>query len=139
MSRKTEYTLELSKWRCGGHPNLLMELTSNCLGVGTTNLLNYEGYSCCLGQFAQQVLETPIPPGIAFPCTLACSIGMYDENFVEPNKLNTALAYECVAINDNQATTVKQKIALLTSLLAEHKITLHLTLNNQPVKLEDLK
>lgn len=43
-----EFTIDRSKWRCGG-------IGINGKGLGSVNLLNYQGYMCCLGQIAEQL------------------------------------------------------------------------------------
>lgn len=43
MKPKLTFTIDRSKWRCGG------DKAKYSKGSGSTNLLNNDGYKCCLG------------------------------------------------------------------------------------------
>lgn len=94
-----KYTLKLSKW-----------VNGDSIGRGESRMLNEQGFSCCLGQFAMQVgvdeekLKNAICPG---------DVGnVYDSNFVmdvdddsgpePPLHGHTALAMQCMKINDEK-------------------------------------
>lgn len=127
-----DYKLDLSTWRCGGREHSAFLRTNCSLGVGETQMLNAEGYSCCLGQFASQkgvdgsdLIDQPEPH------LVARRIGkLYDRAFVRYCKdaiqrtYLTQLASECIAINDNPETTVERKIELLRAALARKGHTL---------------
>ena len=121
----TEYTLDVSKWRCGCDG-------PNKLGEGDTLLLNKKGFSCCLGQF---VLDAGVDPELMLdepfgePSELAKSLGKaYDSNFVEPGTIsqwqNTDLAQELIDINDYPSTTPQQKIKEIRRALEKEGHTL---------------
>lgn len=122
-----EYVLDVSKWRCGG-PN--GEWNPNALGEGEcAELLNVNGYMCCLGLFAKQkripkkdMLE------LSSPEDLANAIGkVYDPAFVEfdmDTYNDTDLANELMGINDDYETTYKEKIELIRKKLEKHGHTL---------------
>ena len=110
----TEYTLDVSKWRCGRNG-------PKKLGEGDTQLLNEQGYSCCLGQFA---LDAGVDPEVMLddacgnPSDLSNVLDKaYDHNFVKLSILtnfcqyqNTGLAINLMRINDGVYTTYQQKI-----------------------------
>lgn len=111
----TTYYLDVTKWRCGAHGK-------HALGIGNTFMINNEGFSCCLGQFAlqkdakikKQFTQTPLGVG-----------EVYDSSFVYKNAMsgefeNTNLSKECIFINDDLDTTPKQKIKKLRDLLETH-------------------
>lgn len=105
----TDYILDVAKWRCGGNG-------PNRLGTGHTEMLNEEGFSCCLGQFAKQF-------GVTDDCLLnklspddvASDTGhIYDPGFVDDGRgsmENTLIASLLMRINDNDCTAPREKIA----------------------------
>ena len=122
--RKTHYTLDLNKWRSGKNGK-------HATGTGNTQLLNREGFSCCLGQFALQAgVSEKQCLDISTPLDLALQIQQpYDENFIyfradRAFYSGSPLTLELMIINDNPNSTVKQKIASITATLAEAGIAL---------------
>lgn len=113
-----EYILDIAKWRCGYNSN-------HALGEGGTLMLNKEGYSCCLGQFAlQKGVEQYVLLNRGTP--VGCCLD-YDPNFVKmdnENLINTTLSIELMDINDSTETTPKEKIQLIKQKLAEHGLAL---------------
>jgi hypothetical protein len=147
--RRTEYTLDIAKWRCGGDVWNVCKNSRYSTGEGETSLRNNEGYMCCLGQFAYQVVseEDADPTEHYFPHELADAfleryfphqlagalLKVYDPNFVTYNSGcgvnvsyfdDTKLAKDCADINDSKTTTVMEKVRKLSELLADEGITL---------------
>lgn len=149
--RKTEYILDIAEWRCGGDP--WEENTCWAMGSGETALLNGEGFMCCLGQFACQVIseDDADATGHSFPYNLARALEKaYDLNFVEPDGMldgspmfqDTKLASDCAKINDDEYLTVFQKVQDLSERLAKDGITLlvknaHLILTDEKAREDD--
>lgn len=127
----TIYTLDLSKWRCGDNsPN------DDCrLGDGETKMLNKHGFMCCLGQFAEQRGYGEACLGNGEPSDIASlHLEVYDERFVfiddedgGSNAGNTALANECIEINDAVATDIWQKLCALAERLDREGLRLIVT------------
>jgi hypothetical protein len=109
--------LDYTKWRCGGDGK-------SKLGEGRVCLLNPDGYMCCLGQFNQQAgkrLEDlegfdVLPYGVKVK-----------ELTDQANHTGlSALAEQAVEINDQPATTARQKAAELQELFLKHGHTIEL-------------
>jgi hypothetical protein len=122
---KAEYTLNLEKWRCGAG-----SMDIECyLGEGDTEMLNDCGYMCCLGQFA---LQTDISTSFVYrkvgPAGVAkTSHYRYDWNFVGVDYEASALAVECMKINDDVSTSVWEKLCKLAEALDNKGIRLMIT------------
>lgn len=124
-----KFILDKSKWICGSPKNNLV--SSNCLGHGSTCLLNTFGYMCCLGQFVQQV-DSSITNDSLFslgrPSDLEKEINYFSYiEVIKRNGLkeleivrNTELAQEAIGINDNSHTSIEQKIYMLKELFEKH-------------------
>lgn len=103
--------LDCSKWRCGGDDYN----ENHGLGKGLTQLLNYEGYSCCLGQFAiQSGASKDDIRGIEAPNQLNFPIQGLVKG-CNTSRLNNT----CIDINDDSSTTIIEKIKLLRKALAK--------------------
>lgn len=118
----TNYVLDVSKWRCG-------DTSVKALGEGTTHMLNHEGYSCCLGQFAlQQGVPSERLLGVADPEDVARGLcnQIYDDAFVSEydslynRMLATELANDLIRINDSHSTSYQEKIVSIRAKLEEH-------------------
>lgn len=117
----TTYTLDTSKWRCGG--------SVPSLGKGDTFLLNHEGYMCCLGQFSlPYVSDEESLRILADPKDAANDLDCgYHEAFVTEgwrkgatcSWVNTELAAELMAVNDCPVTTPAEKVEQIRVLLAQ--------------------
>jgi hypothetical protein len=123
---KTEYTLDLEKWRCGEEKKL------RSLGCGEVQMRNFDGFMCCLGQFATQNNVSHFDLlGLSEPHAVAKRIEMeYDRNFVYEKDgvyFNTKMANECIVINDAPRTTIWRKLELLAKRLNREGIRLLVT------------
>lgn len=103
------YTLNIAKWRCG-------KFGPFSWGEGSTQMLNEQGFSCCVGQFA--IPKAPVGKLLhrTTPADAAnFGAGAYDEVFVKGvhHYSNTSLANNLMTINDNIETSVKEKIQLV--------------------------
>lgn len=119
--------LDYSKWRCGGDGDGV-----NKLGEGTTQLLNTDGFLCCLGQFSLQLeptLNKYTMSGLGEPVDLDREIPLlsytetYDsvegETDLDYFTYATPLSDKAIAINDDPYTTPEEKIKLLRELFGE--------------------
>ena len=106
------FTVDRSKWRCGGSTN---EVSPNKVGKGVTMLKNPQGYKCCLGFCAEQ-LGIDIPDFAAEPQELECE----DENclirFEDGCIENSDLSEDAMSINDAEDTTPQEKEIKLIEL-----------------------
>lgn len=104
-------TLILKKetWRCGGDG-----IYRN--GEGETALRNDQGFMCCLGQFSIQmdpdVSEQDIID-VGEPFELSNSFGLED---LVHDGMNSELSVNAININDDENTTMDEKIILLQEL-----------------------
>lgn len=110
------YTLNVAKWRCGGYSE------ENQLGQGFTEMVNKQGYSCCLGQFASRKVPKKNLLEMSTPADVAHSAGtLYDTAFVSADPYghysSTSLACTLMEINDDQETTPEEKITEIRKLL----------------------
>ena len=110
--------LDYSKWRCGGSGNYK-------LGEGRTLLENKEGFQCCLGQFALQLLPSltredivmkEMPNSLSEEIPLLSHIDSYHIGSSIPSILNYVLTDDAIEINDEICTTPEQKIIRLKEL-----------------------
>lgn len=138
----TAYVLNLVTWRCGDD-GCGMEGTA--LGEGQTELLNSEGFMCCLGQFSirrhirgQGRKVTKVDAiYIESPSDLAYKVkGVYDPAFVVSETTesglttlyrDTPLAQNLIRINDDSTTTIRTKIRLMRAALENEGHTLTVT------------
>lgn len=129
----TNYVLDVSKWRCG-------DTSVKALGEGTTHMLNHEGYSCCLGQFAlqqgvtsEELLDRAAPENVA----RALCNKVYDAAFVSEcasrnhRVEGTELSNDLIRINDSHNTSYQEKIVSIREKLEEHGHSL--TVINDPL------
>ncbi len=109
-----KFTLDVSKWICGdGRSN-----AGNGVGEGPSRMLNYDGYMCCLGQFAKQEgcsedeLKHRLTPN---------EVGKYYSSVFQINRtIDSALALGLMEINDAFETKVQTKIRNIRKKLKEH-------------------
>lgn len=120
LPKDRTFILYKSKWICGtpdenDNPN-------NYMGEGDTMLLNNEGYYCCLGMFCEQMgvkLEEDEDEGGYYePRNLDMRIPALTSS---DGIRNSKLSNKAIEINDNEATTVEQKIKQLKSLFSKWK------------------
>lgn len=116
-----EYILDYSKWRSGGEGQWKV-------GLGSTEMLNREGFSCCLGQFAKQAgVRDVFLLYRSGPRNVSYHAGLYDSSFVEGcGELfsNSKLAVNLMEINDNEERTPGERIKAIREKLEEHGHTL---------------
>lgn len=123
-----EFTLDYSKWRCG---YTTPDLCKNQLGMGAVRMLNAEGYSCCIGQFSQQLgIDKDSLIDKSSPADVRTPINLFNKPSATSGYNDTALTEDCIVINDDPKTTPQEKIALLSDRLAKEGISLKVI--NQP-------
>jgi hypothetical protein len=128
MPKKIKVTIDRTRWRTG-------DLSTNRTGEGYTQLLNQEGYMCCLGfclkasKVAKKYLafsNTPMRAvraaqlkGEVKNANLFRSQGV--QALVDSTDIvaNTDLTSKAIRINDNALTTPKQKEKELLELFKD--------------------
>lgn len=110
---KKTLMLDEATWRCGKES----DYQNNKRGSGSTELENNKGFMCCLGQFSNQLKEDLYIKNKMFPSStnrhipfLTRKIGGY--------YIDTKLSDKAIGINDDENTTVFEKVRKLRSLFA---------------------
>lgn len=142
------FIIDCARWVCGmGNmytsktPEVSTSETENKnrLGKRPTLLLNGTGHMCCLGQLAEQMgVPREKLYGIGMPSKLDKESSRMLAGFLvtHGNLAPTPLALAAVAVNDNEVTTVEQKIIALKRLFAVKKINLEF-INTPTTKSEE--
>lgn len=107
MKEKTKYTVDRSNWRCGGRYGD----DSVSHGTGATQLLNEEGFMCCLGFVTRQLL-----PDVEI-------LGVYQPRDIDVKYLlnkNTKLSQDAMCINDDSGMPYEERERRLTELFKRH-------------------
>jgi hypothetical protein len=124
MPEKIKVTIDRARWRTGLH-------SVNHTGAGATELLNQEGYMCCLGFCCQAagILDTAIN-GIGAPSDLCRvdkeaekKIGSLVTNVIN-YPLNSRLSRAAMTINDNEYSTAPEKEEKLLELFKDSEFEL---------------
>lgn len=110
---KRTFTIDRATWRCGGYG-------VNQHGTGPTELLNQDGFMCCLGHIA---IQCRIPAkGIldaGAPCCIDKPTSTYEKIFVTDGHDNE-LANSAIRLNDKSFCAPANRERDLASLFAEH-------------------
>ena len=105
MSKKIEVVIKRSKWRTGYEGE-------NKTGRGDTQLLNKQGFKCCLGFICLTVRpKTSKVSGLHNP--FQCDFPVQD---LKCGIYDTYLTTDAITINDDESTTQKQKEIALKKL-----------------------
>ncbi len=107
--------IDRSKWRTGG--------TSFTEKVGPTQLLNREGYMCCLGFYSLQIgnkTEEEI-------LDMTCPYQVEDKTGIESlvslnNEVNSGFAHDAIEINDNDLISNEDREQRLIELFKGKEI-----------------
>lgn len=120
-----DYTLDIATWRSGWFGQYQH-------GEGIVRMLNNEGFSCCLGQFA---LQRGLSQELLFHCAGPNDVAMflreegkefqYDSNFVDVGGEHTALASALIFANDDENSTARERVENIRTALenAGHTLT----------------
>ena len=111
MPRK-KIIIDRSKWRTGDDGE-------NATGKGMTQLINKQGYKCCLGFIAQQAGPRQALKEIGEPCDCQKHVPHLTETDEYDNFENTELASDAININDDEDTTPRQKEKELRTLFKD--------------------
>ena len=117
MKAVKELKIDVLKWRTGNYGKF-------STGLGDTSLLNQDGYMCCLGFMCLQsgLEETDIINQSEPDCTdLNEKIPLLTKKEKEEFK-NTMFSKKAVSINDNEDTTVIEKMKLLERHFSKNKV-----------------
>ena len=116
-----DYTIDMKTWRCGVNSH-------HRLGIGSTKMINKEGYKCCLGQFVGWKNDEDITGAHITPADVAIKVDrIYDPLFVQyrfNNYIDTALSQSLMQINDCEDTTYLEKLIEISNKLNEYDATL---------------
>ena len=120
---KKVITIDRAKWRTGDDHG------PNITGYGQTELLNKEGFKCCLGFLCQQVSKKKVK-GRLTPSDMGCSIPELNElRYVcrynsDDKYFDTVLSNKAMNINDDEDTDPKEKERLLKELFKDTRYKL---------------
>lgn len=123
--------IDCKKWRTGG------DSVNNATGTGITSLLNNDGYMCCLG-FACRTIDPSIDiTNKSEPLDAAWSDEK--EEYVRIKGLsteegNTEFSQKCMKINDDENTTIWEKIEALKKLNKNKRSPILWRFKNVPKK-----
>ncbi len=146
--------LDMSTWRCGGSEQIWKSGLGNygeyvknpsAFGQGGTALLNDEGFSCCLGQFAPQInpavtresiLNKYTPQDINKPLALLADEKSNPKESIQWHGTafqNTKFSQEAIQINDDESIDTETRLRRLKEHFAtkgveievinQHKVT----------------
>jgi hemin uptake protein HemP len=125
MNLPKELVLDYKIWRSGGPFHYHGEV----VGEGDTQLLNNEGYMCCLGQFCEQAgVDRYFLRDKEYPDALGSA-----PKLLVKNGYTTDLASEASEINDNHQLPTAERVVKLQKLFRKHKKTI--VLKNFPEKI----
>lgn len=119
---KTNFEIQRSKWRSGGDGD-------NKLGEGETQMLNIEGFMCCLGQIAIALgIESSNLYQKAGPssCNIDIPFLTMPSQADNPKQkyIANSLATDAMQINDNEYYSLEKREERLKKLFAEKGLTL---------------
>ena len=102
----------------------------NSKGKGYTNLLNKEGYMCCLGMVCSQLgIPNDKLLGRENPVDIHVFIPHLTKYSLNNRLLESDLTQEAIFINDNKYTTSKEKEESLITLFKRNGLTIEFTGN----------
>lgn len=120
-----KFTIDRSIWRCGGDSHYYKNGKGH--GRGLTELLNSQGYMCCLGQVCHQA---GVPKAKLLHAAYPTSVKLNEYNelisflrapWVDTGYYkNSELGQDAVDINDSTRLTLEEKEVELTKVFAEH-------------------
>jgi len=134
MAKKSKapktFTLDISTWRCGGDGEGTPR--ENKLGRNATTLYDpITGKMCCIGQFSLQSNPEIKKVDLADKLFPECVYTSKSNGPVHIPLLNdkygidsTKLVNRATSINDNEKTTIKQKIASLRSIFGKKGVNI---------------
>jgi hypothetical protein len=127
MKRKIKVTIDRSKWRTGLN-------STNQTGEGRTELLNKEGYMCCLGfcmaaskVAKKNLLDASAPSGCLNQFAIDPNKAMRssgvraltEKSPTSPIFKNSEFAFDAMKINDSVRSTPKQKEEAILELFKD--------------------
>ncbi len=118
--------LDYKRWVCGDE-----KLDNKCShGTGDSSLLNKNGYMCCLGQWCRQTDKKLKIINECAPGDLQIVIHPLSKKRGYSCIIDTKFSSKCMSINDDEHTTIAEKVR---SLINEcRKIKRELFLKNFP-------
>lgn len=127
MTRNYKFTIDRSKWRCGGPEDSLQTCRSH--GKGITLLLNKEGFLCCLGQIALQMglAQKDIHDTSSPYKAWGCGDKLVPLLVTDGKSINSTFSARAMGINDDVDTTLTEKEQKLIALGKEYGCTIDFT------------
>lgn len=123
MTRPTKFTIDRSKWRCGGTDNYERECVR---GRGQVKMLNDFGFMCCLGQVSRQCgVSDDKQQGMRTPSCLTnvpelLGLLVTPHDGDESDYQSTDLACDAMGINDDIRLSDDEREQQLTALFTKH-------------------
>lgn len=108
---KKTLILDEATWRCGKNS----QNSNNRRGTGDTRLENEEGFMCCLGQFSNQLKKGLNIRCKMFPAGTNEKIPLLTKRGYN-SYVDTKLSNKAVVINDDESTSIYEKVRKLRSL-----------------------
>lgn len=121
MPKRQKIYIDRSKWRTGQRELRYIEAGQHATGKGYTELINSQGYKCCLGFVCQQAGPRQKLTGRCDPSGLSQVVPgiSYSNPGFSDGITCTRLANEAIAINDEEMMTARQKEKALRSLFKD--------------------
>jgi hypothetical protein len=128
MSEKIKVTIDRARWRTGIN-------STNATGTGDTELLNQEGYMCCLGFICKAVgIRDAAISGVSTPLNVCLAdkeaekkIGSLVQLGPWRTLVNSGLSRDAMHINDYRDTTPDQKEEKLLELFKDSEFEIEFT------------
>lgn len=113
-----KFVIDRRSWICG-RPTGNNHRPFCSLGKGRTELLNADGFMCCLGHIAKQLKPEITDDELKYKSIPSYIEKLRDTILCSDRLTNTALTYDAVDINDDTLTTVSEKEEKLIELFAK--------------------
>lgn len=126
----THFVIDVTKWRCGGGIQKSNHMP-NVYGLGVTQLLNDEGFMCCLGQISLQLgiessklknQDSPTNVSEKFGIRIPILTYKRRDDAEELYWRSTRLALCAIKINDQYHQPIEDKKAQLKELFQKHNL-----------------
>lgn len=118
MKYKHTFVINRKKWRAGDYGK-------HAIGKGETELLNVDGYMCCLGQMEKQLgAKKDLLLNLFEPYEITSNEESMCNILSEVPGQNSKLSSKAMTINDNERITNEEREARLIKLFAKHGVKL---------------
>jgi len=116
---KKTLILDEATWRCGQD-----SCSKNSRGYSETCLENDKGFLCCLGQFSRQI-DKKIGDMVDLfePCEINAVVSLLTKK-EGCSIVNTKLSKSAMEINDDETTTVEEKVKKLKTIFKRRGVSI---------------